>query len=39
MNSDLGLFKDYGHYIISLCLISYAALYTYLCNDYGPIDE
>jgi len=37
--SDLGLFKDYGHIVISSVLILYGVLYTYLANEYGPIDE
>jgi len=37
--SDLGLLKDYGHIIISAVLILYGLLYTYLCNEYGAIDE
>jgi hypothetical protein len=39
MDSDLGLLKDYGHIIISICLILYGILYTYLANEYGHIDE
>lgn len=41
MNNDLGLLKDYGHIIISIALILYASLYTYLCHvyEYTPIDE
>lgn len=36
--NDLGLMKDYGHIILSAVLIFYGALYTYLSNEYGPID-
>jgi archaellum component FlaF (FlaF/FlaG flagellin family) len=37
--SDLGYLKDYGNIIISVALIFYGILYTYLTNEYGPIDE
>jgi hypothetical protein len=37
--NELGLFKDYGHIIIPICLIFYGILYTILCNEYGAIDE
>lgn len=37
--NDLGLFKDYGHIILSIGLILYGSLYTYLCNEYEPIDQ
>jgi hypothetical protein len=28
-----------GHIIIPICIIIYMGLYTYLCQEYGPIDE
>jgi len=34
IDNDLGLFKDYGHLIISICLIVYAILYGYLAREY-----
>jgi hypothetical protein len=37
--SDLGLFKDYGFLIIFFCIIFYTATYTYLCQEYGEIDD
>lgn len=33
-NNDLGLLKDYGHIILSLCLITYGLLYSYLVKTY-----
>lgn len=39
MDDDLGLLKDYGHWIMSGILICYAILYSYLCNTYGSTDE
>lgn len=38
-DKDLGLLKDYGHYILSFCFILYGILYSYLCKEYGCIDE
>jgi hypothetical protein len=38
MVPELGMFSDYGHIIIPICLILYACLYTYLCHEYDPID-
>ena len=38
MNS-LGYFKEYGWLIITVALICYMALYTYLCSEYGEIDH
>jgi hypothetical protein len=37
--SDLGLFKDYGNIIITIIILSWGVLYTFLCNDYDPIDD
>lgn len=37
--NDLGYFKEYGHMIIPLVLLSWGSLYTFLCNDYGCIDD
>jgi len=37
--NDLGLMKDYGHIILSVFLIFYGIMYTYLAHEYGPIDE
>lgn len=37
--NDLGYLKDYGHVIISILLILYGILYTYLAQEYGFIDE
>lgn len=37
--NDLGLMKDYGHLIMSAILIFYGIIYTYLAEEYGPIDE
>lgn len=31
--NDLGYFKDYGNWILSLCLILYGVLYTFLYHD------
>jgi len=39
VNNDLGYFRDYGHIILSLCLILWGCLYTYLSNEYGEIDN
>lgn len=38
-DNELGLFRDYGHIIFSVGIILYMILYTYLSNEYGPIDE
>lgn len=37
--NDLGYIKDYGHIILSISLICYGTLYTYLSHEYDPIDE
>jgi archaellum component FlaF (FlaF/FlaG flagellin family) len=37
--NDFGLLKDYGHIIMSLVLVSYGALYTYLEKQYLQVDE
>lgn len=37
--SDLGYLKDYGHIIISFCLILYATLVCYLDYYYGDLDD
>jgi hypothetical protein len=37
MDNDLGLFKDYGHYILSSCLILYGLLFSFLSREYGDI--
>lgn len=37
--NDLGLLKDYGNIIMSVVLILYGVLYTYLCKEYEAIDE
>ena len=39
MESDLGYIKDYGHIIISICLILYGCLYSYLAREYENTDE
>lgn len=36
-SNDLGMFKDYGNYIISLVLILYGALFSFLHNQYGEL--
>jgi hypothetical protein len=38
-NHDLGLFKDYGHIIIPLCIMFYMGTYIFLARDYGYIDD
>lgn len=38
-NNDLGLLKDHGHIILSICLVLYGCLYSYLAREYGHIDE
>ena len=33
-NNDLGLLKDHGHLIMSVDIIVYGILVTYLCREY-----
>lgn len=37
--NDLGYFDNYGNLIIAISVILYLSLYTYLAQEYGPIDE
>lgn len=39
MDSDLGLLRDYGHWILSGLLISYAILVSYLQHQYEYYDS
>jgi len=36
---DLGLFKDYGHIILSAFMILYGMLHSYLAKEYESLDE
>lgn len=38
-NNDLGLLKDYGHIIISICIIIYGILISYLSSMLEVEDE
>ena len=38
-DNSLGYMREYGHIIIPLCIICYMGLYTYLCQEYGEIDD
>ena len=35
----LGLFYNYGHTIISLCIIFFLSTYTYLYGEFYPVDQ
>lgn len=37
--NELGLFEEYGNIIISIALILYGFLYTFLDKEYGSADE
>ena len=39
MDDELGYLRDYGQFILSGILVCYGILYSFLCKDYGPIDE
>ena len=39
MDDELGLLREYGSFIMGGCLIVWGIIYTFLANDYGPIDE
>lgn len=39
MDDDLGLLRDYGHWILSGLLICYGILISYLQNQYGEFDQ
>lgn len=39
VESDLGLLKDYGHFIVSGFLILYGMLYSYLAKEYESLDD
>lgn len=39
MIDELGYLKDYGSWVMVGCLLVWAITYTFLSNDYGPIDE
>jgi hypothetical protein len=38
-DNPLGLMRDYGNLIISVLLILWGILYTYLNKEYGSPDE
>lgn len=35
--NELGYFRDHGHYIISLCLMLYGFLFSFLSEEYGDL--
>jgi hypothetical protein len=37
--NDLGYFDHYGNIIVLISIILYLSLYTYLVEEYGPLDE
>jgi hypothetical protein len=39
MNSGLGLFENYAHTIILICLTVWYLVYLFLVGDYGAVDE
>jgi hypothetical protein len=34
---ELGYFRDYGNYILSICLILYGFLFSFLSQEYGDL--